>query len=72
VGKLLAQPELRVVALLDMGAMEAKAPGQFCRHAAAAAVAAPGAVPERVARLDGHEREALERPDRLLVNRAAL
>jgi hypothetical protein len=26
-------------------------------------------VPERVARLDGHEREALERPDRLLVNR---
>jgi len=49
-----------------MAAMEAEAPGQFWGQAAAAAVAAPLAVPEWVVRPDGHEREALEGPGDLL------
>jgi len=49
--------------------MEAEPPGKLSGHAAAAAVAAPVAVPEGVARLDGHEREALERSGRLAGSR---
>jgi hypothetical protein len=45
-----------------MAAMEAEAPGELTRHAAAAAMAALVAVPKRVARPDGDERKALERP----------
>src|ERR1019366_9650484 len=68
-GILWPEPELGVVPLVHMAAMEAEALGQFRGHAAAAAVAAPLTVPKRVVRPGGRGREALERPGGLFGSR---